>query len=52
MQDSFVLQWYDTPAELLETMGIKISEEELEKVAQFQRGSTAYKSNPKRVFSR
>ncbi len=49
MRDSFVLQWYDSTAELLEVIGLKISVEEFEKIEQFQKDSTTYKLNPKRV---
>ncbi len=49
MKDSFVLQWYDSTAELLKAIGLKMSSEEFEKIEQFQKDSTTYKSNPKRV---
>jgi hypothetical protein len=49
MKDSFVLQWYDSTAELLKAIGIKMSVDEFEKIEQFQKDTTVYKSNPKRV---
>ncbi len=49
MKDSFVLQWYDSTTELLKAIGIKMSAEEFEKIEQFQKDSTTYKSKPKRV---
>ncbi len=48
-KDSFVLQWYDSTAELLKAIGIKMSATEFEKIEQFQKDTTVYKSNPKRV---
>lgn len=49
MKDSFVLQWYDSTAELLKAIGIKISSDEYEKIEQFQKDTITYKSNPKRI---
>lgn len=48
-RESFVLQWYESTVELLQAMGLKITEQELEKIEQFQKESRAYKSNPKKV---
>jgi len=49
MKDSFVLKWYDGSAELLKSIGIKISTQEIKKIKQFQKDFTTFKSNPKRV---
>jgi len=49
MKNSFVLQWYDKPSKLLESIGIEMSKQELEKIEQFQKDSTTFKSNPKKV---
>ena len=34
-RDSFVLEWYDNSAELLQTIGLKITDQEFEKIEQF-----------------
>jgi REP element-mobilizing transposase RayT len=52
MKDSFVLQWYDSTNELLESVGIKMTEEEKEKISQFQKEARAYKTNPKKIQQR
>jgi REP element-mobilizing transposase RayT len=52
MKDSFVLQWYDSTNELLESVGIKMTEEVKEKISQFQKEATAYKTNPKKIQHR
>ncbi len=49
MQDSFVLEWFDSTSELLKSLGIGISEEESEKINQFQKIATAYKKDPKKI---
>jgi hypothetical protein len=49
MKNSFVLQLYDSTTELLEAIGIKMTEEEKEKISQFQKEATAYKTNPKKI---
>ena len=49
MKDSFVLQWYDSINELLESVGIKMTEEEKEKISQFQKKASAYKIKPKKI---
>ncbi len=49
MQESFVLKWFDSTSELLKTLDIKMTEEEFEKIEQFQRESTAYKKEPKKI---
>jgi REP element-mobilizing transposase RayT len=52
MKDSFVLQWYDSTNELLESVGIKMTEEEKEKISQFQKEATAYKTKSKKIQQR
>ncbi len=49
MRDSFVFEWYENTNELLKTLQIKMSEEEQDKIARFQKEATSYKSNPKKV---
>ncbi len=49
MRDSFVLQWYQSTSELLNSVGIKMSEDDFAKVEEFQKKATAYKSNPKKI---
>ncbi len=49
MRDSFVLQWYDSTNALLESVEIKMTQQEQEKISQFQKDATAYKTNPKRI---
>ncbi len=49
MKNSFVLQWYDSTNELLESVEIKMTQQEQEKISQFQKEATAYKTNPKKI---
>ena len=48
MKNSFVLQWYDSTNELLESLDIKMTPQEKEKINQFQKEATTYKTNPKK----
>jgi len=49
MTNSFVLQWYDSTNELLESLEIKMTKLEKEKINQFQKEATTYKTNPKKI---
>ena len=49
MKDSFVLKWYDSINELLMSVGIKMTEEEKEKISQFQKEASVYKTKPKMI---
>ncbi len=49
MRDSFVLQWYDSTKELLKAVGINMSEAEFDKIEQFQKKATSYKTKPKKI---
>ncbi len=49
MKGSFIFQWYDSTTEILEAIGIKMSDEEFEKIEKFQKDATAYKANPKKI---
>ena len=44
------LQWFDSVSELLKSLDLKMTEEEFEKIDQFQRESTAYKKKPKKIM--
>ncbi len=52
MRDSFVLKWFDSTSELLKSLDIKMTEEEFEKIEQFQKESTAYKREPKKFIQK
>ncbi len=52
MNDSFILQWFDSTSELLKSLDIKMTEEEFEKIEQFQKESTAYKRDPKKIIQK
>ena len=51
-RDSFILKWFDNTNELLKALDIKMTEEELEKIEQFQKESTAYKREPKKIIQK
>ena len=49
MRASFILEWYDSTAELLKALGIKMSCAEYDKIERFQKDTITHKSTPKRV---
>ena len=49
MKNSFVLQWYDSTNELLTSLEIKMTKQEQEKISQFQKEATSFKTNPKKI---
>ena len=49
MKNSFVLQWYDNTNELLASLEIKMTKQEQEKISQFQKEATSFKTNPKKI---
>ena len=49
MRDSFILQWYDSTSELLKVLGMKMHGSEFDKIEQFQKEATAFKTNPKKI---
>ena len=49
MKNSFVLQWYDSTTELLASLEITMTQQEEEKISQFQKEATSFKTNPKKI---
>ena len=49
MKNSFILQRYDSIKELLNSLDIEMTSEELDRVEEFQKKSSAYKTNPKKI---
>ncbi len=49
MRESFVLKWFDNTSELLKSLDIKMTPDEFEKIDRFQKESTAYKRDPKKI---
>ena len=52
MNNSFVFQWYENTNELLKSLDIKMTKKEQEKIEEFQKKSTSYKTNPKKIEQR
>ncbi len=52
MQNSFVLQYYDSTNELLKSLEINMTQKEQEQISRFQKEATAYKTNPKKVLKK
>ncbi len=50
MQDSFVLHWFDSTNELLNSIGIKLDDKELKKIQEFQKKATSFKKEPNKVI--
>ncbi len=49
MKDSFIFTWYGDTSGLLESFDIDMSKKEYDKIEQFQKFSTAYKSESKKM---
>ncbi len=52
MKDSFILQWFDSVSELLKSLDIKMTERDFKKIEQFQKESTAYRKEPKKIMQK
>jgi len=52
MKESFALQWFDSTSALLKSLDIKMTEEEFQKIEQFQKEVTAYKREPKKIMQK
>ena len=49
MRDSFILKWYDDTSELLKSLDIYMTEEELKKIELFQKQANSYKTKPNKI---
>jgi DNA-directed RNA polymerase specialized sigma subunit len=52
MRESFTLIWFDSTSELLKSLDIKMTPDEFEKIERFQKESTAYKREPKKIVQK
>ena len=49
MKDSFIFEWFNNSAKLLNSLGIELSKEEQRAINQFQKEAVKFKSAPKKV---
>jgi len=52
MKESFIINWFDKASEILKSLDIDMTPDELEKIERFQKESITYKKNPNKIVQK